>query len=172
MRKKFNFINLCLLAGILFQPTIIYAKSVVTERTPLELSGIAADFFLNYIVPMAGFDDVNRSSYHAFYGKDDGKTITVYTESSFITHDHFYNNTSSPEIPELTKNRLEKVYCAPDKREFVLPSSIEGIFRQARMEEKTIMISYYDAEKQSLLFSIGVSPESCSHVNAYPDQPG
>ncbi|HHC1540060.1 hypothetical protein [Klebsiella pneumoniae] len=86
------------------------------------------------------------------YKGNTGLSKNVYTED--------YLKLSSESAQNSTKEDLKKLYCMPDG--FYPVSSQERLFSETRKEHKKIMINYYSDSGETLMFGLGVSPESCN----------
>lgn len=84
---------------------------------------------------------------------------TVFSYKNNIYTDKYIKYTSKSAIDTTSKN-LKQLYCAAD--EFHPPSSQQRLFQDARKENKKITINYYSDSGETLMFGIGISPESCN----------
>lgn len=154
-----------LLAAVLLCGAVasISAVNSGSKEDTLELSGDSASFFSNYVVPLPGLRKSIPGDYQVFYGKDDGKRITLLIKAVRISQSEFFSSPTSHDVPSLTKAALVSEYCRPRSNEAVLPNSREGMFITARENGKILQLSYYDNAGESLFFSVSLGPESCKN---------
>ena len=153
------------------------------KQTAIALDSHAANsFFSEYIVPLSGSGITNKyTDYDIKYGIDDGETIvlhviiknlmtvnkntihhnnskTLISYSSNIYTDKYLKYISEDTIKE-TREKLKNIYCASGSFHKLSPQ--ERLFYEARKQRKSIILHYYADSGETLIFNIGVSPESC-----------
>lgn len=84
---------------------------------------------------------------------------TVFSYGANVYTENFIKFTSKA-AQNSTKEDLKKLYCTPDG--FYPLTSRERLFYETRKEHKKIMVNYYSDSGKTLMFGLGVSPESCN----------
>ncbi|MFT2792931.1 hypothetical protein ACMV5I_23080 [Serratia sp. T13T92] len=149
-----------LCVGFASYPLIGVIKEKLNDDV-IEISGVNASFFNEYIVPIAQHAGGSNLDYRLFYGYEDKKKIEISAKSMKLSYDDFYSLKNVIEVIDLTNEKLTEIYCKYSGLEPVSPNTPDAGFIMARRENKVIGITYYDRTGQTFLFGIGVGPSSC-----------
>ncbi|HBW1643302.1 TPA: hypothetical protein MYV30_000550 [Klebsiella pneumoniae] len=179
-------------SGLFVYSAVAALKHFTRDESIVLSGKEANNFFSNYIIPITGpgIHITNQyAGYDVTYGIDNDDRIelhvsvlrlrtykenadlgesnknyvegskTVFSFGTDVYTEDFIKFTSEA-TKRSTKEGLKKLYCNPDG--FYPMSSQERIFYEARKEHKKIIIDYYSDSGKTLMFGIGISPESCS----------
>lgn len=158
--RRLNLTSLIAIAFICSLATNAVA-GILTRDEPLYLSGDAAIFFNDYIIPMANAKEQTRGDYKILYGYETNESIKISLKNKSLDHGQYLKNSTSKAIPELTKKELVSRYCLDMTGKALLPDNPYYSFIHAKNSKKELILTYYDMSGQSMLFSIGVNPKSC-----------
>lgn len=190
--KLLIFYALSFCAGLSIYATAEAFKYFYRDESIILSGKEANSFFSGYVIPIAGpgVRVTNQySDYNVSFGIDNNEKIelhvsvlrlrtykenadfsesnkiyaegskTAFSYGSDVYTEDFIKFTSAS-AQNSTKEDLKKLYCTSDG--FYPVSSQERLFYEARKEHKKIMINYYSDSGETLMFGIGVSPESCN----------